>query len=107
MSLTLLQRSNFDGFPKAGELIEVTGTHLLEASDRALLNTLLQRAHDSGKLTEVDAEWELTFSELRQGLSRHESNDRVRASLASALIKIDPGVLNKTDPPTEFLSLDL
>jgi hypothetical protein len=25
----------------------------------------------------------------------------------SALIKIDPGVLSKTDPPTEFLSLDL
>jgi hypothetical protein len=81
MSLTLLQRSNIDGFPKAGELIEVTGTHLLEASDRALLNTLIQRAHDSGKLTDVDAEWELAFSELRQGLSRHESNDRVRASL--------------------------
>ena len=81
MSLTLLQKTNFGGFPKAGELIEVTGTHLLEASDRALLNTLIQRAHDSGNLTDVDAEWELTFSELRQGLSRHESNDRVRASL--------------------------
>lgn len=81
MSLTLLQKSNFDGYPKAGELIEVTGTYLLEASDRALLNTLIQRAHDSGKLTDLDAEWELTFSELRQGLSLHESNDRVRASL--------------------------
>jgi hypothetical protein len=81
MSLTLLQKTNFDGFPKAGELIEVTGTHLLEASDRSLLNTLIQRAHDSGKLTDVDAEWELTFAELRQELSKHESNDRVRASL--------------------------
>lgn len=81
MSLTLLQRSNFEGYPKAGELIEVTGTHLLEATDRALLNTLIQRAHDSGKLTDVDAEWELTFSELRREISLHESNDRVRASL--------------------------
>ena len=26
---------------------------------------------------------------------------------ASALIKIDPGVLSKTDPLTDFLSLDL
>lgn len=81
MSLTIAQKTNFDGFPKAGELIEVTGTHLLEASDRALLNTLIQRAHDSGKLTDIDAEWELTFAELRQELSKHESNDRVRASL--------------------------
>jgi hypothetical protein len=81
MSLTLLQKSNFSGFPKAGELIEVTGAHLLEASDRALLNTLLQRAHDSGSLSEIDAEWEVSFAELRQSLSRHESNDRVRASL--------------------------
>jgi hypothetical protein len=81
MSLTLLQKTNFSGFPKAGELIEVTGAHLLEASDRALLNTLLQRAHDSGSLSEIDAEWEVSFAELRQSLSRHESNDRVRASL--------------------------
>jgi len=81
MSLTSLQKTNFDGFPKPGELIEVTETHLLEASDRALLNTLLQRAHDSGKMAEIDAEWELTFSELRQEVSKHESNDRLRASL--------------------------
>jgi hypothetical protein len=81
MSLTILQKSNFDGFPKPGELIEVTGTHLLEASDRALLNALLQRAHDSGKMAEVDAEWETTFAELRAELSQHKGNERVRESL--------------------------
>ena len=81
MSFTLLQKTNFDGFPKPSELIEVTGTHLLESSDRAILNTLLQRAHDSGRMPEIDAEWELTFAELREELSKHESNDRVRASL--------------------------
>jgi hypothetical protein len=81
MSLTILQKTNYDGFPKPGELIEVTGTHLLETSDRAILNTLLQRAHDSGRMQEVDAEWELSFSELRQELSKHESNDRVRGCL--------------------------
>ena len=32
---------------------------------------------------------------------------RLPAAHVSALIKIDPGVLSKTDPPTEFLSLDL
>jgi hypothetical protein len=81
MSLTFLQKTNPDGFPKPGELIEVTGTHLLETSDRAILNTLLQRAHDSGRMGEIDAEWELTFAEIRQEFSKHESNDRVRASL--------------------------
>ncbi len=81
MSLTILQRSNLDGFPKPGELIEVTGTHLLETSDRAILNTLLQKAHDSGRMQEVDAEWELAFAELRKELSKHESNDRVRGCL--------------------------
>jgi hypothetical protein len=81
MSLTILQKTNFDGFPKPRELIEVTGTHLLEASDRAVLNNLLQRAHDSGKMAEVDAEWELTFSELREEQSKRNSNERVRDSL--------------------------
>jgi len=42
---------------------------------------LFQHAHDSGRMTAPDAEWELTFSEIRRTLSKHESNDRVRASL--------------------------
>jgi hypothetical protein len=81
MSLTLLQKTNFDGYPKPGELIEVTGHHLLETSDRAILNTLLQHAHDSGKMADIDAEWEITFAKLREEASKHESNDRLRASL--------------------------
>jgi hypothetical protein len=80
-SLTINQKTNYNGFPKAAELIEITGAHQLEASDRALQNMLLQVAHDSGRMTEPDAEWELTFAALRSGLSKHESNDRVRASL--------------------------
>jgi hypothetical protein len=59
MSLTIRQQSNHNGFPKAAELIEIEGAHGLEACDRALMNTLLQHAHDSGRLTEPDAEWEL------------------------------------------------
>ena len=80
-NLTINQKTNYIGFPKAAELIEITGAHQLEASDRALQNMLLQIAHDSGQITEPDAEWELTFAQARAALSKHESNDRVRASL--------------------------
>jgi Initiator Replication protein len=79
MSRTVKQKTNIVGFPKAGEVIEITGTHDLEASDRAILNILYQTAHDSGKITEPDAEWEVPLSVLR--FSAHESSDRVRDSL--------------------------
>src|SRR3954463_16049127 len=78
---TSRQITNLDGFPKAAELIEITGAHALEASDRAIFNQLLQIAHDSGRLTEPDAEWEVKLASLRQASSRHESNDRIRESL--------------------------
>ncbi len=81
MSLTVQQITNVSGFPKAAELIEITGAHALEASDRAIFNHLLQVAHDSERLTEADAEWEITLSSLRRASSKHESNDRVRESL--------------------------
>jgi len=55
MSLTIEQKANFSGFPKAGELIEITGAHALEASDRALLNILFQHAHESGNLAVLGA----------------------------------------------------
>jgi plasmid replication initiation protein len=32
-------------------------------------------------MTSPDAEWEITFAEIRRPLSKHESNDRVRSSL--------------------------
>lgn len=81
MSLTTKQQSNFDGFPKAAELIEIEGAHALEASDRAMFNQLLQTAHDSGRLTEADAEWEISLASLRRISTKHESNDRIRDSL--------------------------
>jgi Initiator Replication protein len=80
-SLTVNQFTNFQGFPKAAELIEITGAHDLEASDRAIFNQLLQIAHDSERLVEPDAEWEITLASLRKASSKHESNDRVRESL--------------------------
>jgi hypothetical protein len=72
MSLTVKQFTNINGFPKAAELIEITGAHALEASDRAIFNQLLQIAHDSDKLVEPDAEWEITLSSLRRASSKHE-----------------------------------
>ena len=80
-SLTTAQRTNAAGFPKPSELIEITGAHQLEAADRAIQNLLFQHAHDSGQMTQPDAEWEITFSSIRKTLTKHESNDRVRASL--------------------------
>ena len=52
------QRSNADGFPKAGEVIEMTGLEDLEASQRAISNLLYQHAHDSGRITEPGAVFE-------------------------------------------------
>jgi plasmid replication initiation protein len=45
------------------------------------MNTLLQHAHDSGRLTEPEAEWEISFAHLRQCQGRHESNDRIKESV--------------------------
>jgi hypothetical protein len=79
MSKTLAQITNHDGWPKARELIEFAGHHFLEANDRALLNTLYQIAHDSGRMTQKDAEWTVSLPQLRP--SKHESSDRLRLSL--------------------------
>jgi hypothetical protein len=79
MSQTLAQKTNLTGFPKAGELIEISGAHALGAADRAILNLLYQHAHDSGRLGEIDAEWELPMAAIRP--SKHESNDRLRDCL--------------------------
>jgi plasmid replication initiation protein len=91
--LTVLQRTNLDGFPKAGELIDITGAHALEASDRAILNLLYQHAHDSGRISQKDAEWEISLGRLRP--SRHESNDRI-ANCLDRLLKVVVNVPHMT-----------
>ena len=96
MSLTTSQLTNIVGFPKAAELIEITGTHALEASDRAIFNHLLQTAHDSGRLGEADVEWEISLAALRRPASRHESNDRIRESLRR---------LRRTDVKVTYISM--
>lgn len=81
MSRTLAQRTNVDGFPKPGEMIGMTGTHALEACERAMINVLYQHAHDSGRLGEGGAQWEISLSTLREAYSKHENNGRLRDSL--------------------------
>jgi hypothetical protein len=83
MGLTLDQRTNINGVPKAAELIEISGAHALEASDRAILNLLYQHAHDSGRLADPSASWELPITALRP--SKHNGTDRIRDSLARLL----------------------
>ena len=83
MSLTIEQKTNADGFPKAGELIEIAGTSGLEASDRAILNLLYQRAHDSGRFTEPNTAFEMPITDLLH--SKHIGTERIRDSLARLL----------------------
>jgi Initiator Replication protein len=85
MSRTLEQRTNLDGFPKAGELIEMTGLEDLEASQRAISNLLYQHAHESGRIAEAGAVFEIPMGILRSALSKHESGDRLRASLVGLM----------------------
>lgn len=101
ISRTVEQRTNNLGFPKPGELIEMTGTHVLEASDRAILNLLYQHAHDSGKLLEQNAEWEIPLATVRQAFSKHESSDRVRESLTrlmSVKVNVVYGAVSSDGP---------
>jgi Initiator Replication protein len=96
MSLTVEQKTNYQGFPKPGELIEMTGTHALEASDRAILNLLYQHAHDSGRLLDPNAEWEIPLAVIRQSFSKHESSDRLRDSL-NRLMSVKVNVVYMTE----------
>lgn len=75
------QRTNHEGYPKAGELITMAGLEDLEASQRAISNMLYQHAHNSGRMAEPGAVFEIPMVTIRQGLSKHESGDRLRASL--------------------------
>ena len=102
LSRTVEQKTNRLGFPKPGELIEMTGTHVLEASDRAILNLLYQHAHDSGKLLEENAEWEIPLATVRQAFSKHESSDRLRDSLTRLMsVKVNVAYVTESEDGVE------
>ena len=83
MGLTIDQRTNNEGVPKPGELIEITDAHDLGAMDRAMVNLLYRRAHDSGRLGDITATWEVPITSLRP--PKHEGTDRIRDCLARLL----------------------
>src|SRR3954468_6202042 len=102
MSRTLAQRTNRDGFPKPGEMIGMTGTHALEACERAMINVLYQHAHDSGRLSEAGAQWEIPLSVLRDSYSRHENNARLRDSLKRLMsVLVEVSYLDKCNEASE------
>jgi hypothetical protein len=76
VSKTIEQKSNARGFPKPGEMIDMTGTHALSACDRAIVNILYRHAHDSGR-GDPGGKWEIPLSEIREAYSKHESKDRL------------------------------
>ena len=80
-SRTIEQKTNNLGFPKPGEVVEMTGTHALEASDRAIQNLLYQHAHDSGRLLDPTLNGKYLSPSTRQSISKHESTDRLQESL--------------------------
>ena len=79
MSKTIEQKSNFAGFPKAREVIELTGigTGQLTLHDRRLLNLLYEQAHNTHGMTS-DKEFEIALKDIR---GSHKGGERVRDSL--------------------------
>src|SRR4029077_1939630 len=61
---------------------------------------LYQNAHDSGRLLEPNAEWELPLATLRQALSKHEGNARLRESLKRLkTIAVSVSYIDEHDEP--------
>ncbi len=80
----------------------MTGTHALEACERAMINVLYQHAHDSGRLGEAGAQWEIPLSVLREAYSRHENNGRLRDSLKRLMsVLVEVSYLDESVNPAE------
>jgi hypothetical protein len=63
----------------------MTGLEDLDAPQRAISNLLYQHAHDTGRIAEAGAVFEIPIATLRAALSKHESGDRLRASLTGLM----------------------
>ena len=74
-SRTIEQHADYTGFPKAGELIEVTGTGQLTLQDRRVLNLLYEAA---GQRICEDTEHTITMKALR---GSHKGAERVKDSI--------------------------
>ena len=78
-SRTIEQTSNYQGFPKAGELIEVTGTGHLTLQDRRVLNLLYEAA---GSRICEDVEHRVPIHDLR---GTHKGAERVKDSVLALM----------------------
>lgn len=76
MSRSVEQRTNQDGFPKAGELIEIRPVQELSLQDRRIFNLLIENA---GPAIAEDVWHEIATMKLR-GLA-HKGSERVADSL--------------------------
>ena len=82
MSLTIEQKKNSDGFPKAGELIEFRSQHELTLQDRRVLNLLIEYA---GPRLASDSEHRIPMATLRLS---HKGGERVRDSIVRLMSTI-------------------
>lgn len=76
MIQTIAQRSNLDGFPKAGEMIEIRQSSGLTLHDRRVLNLLIQHA---GPDIAGDVQHVIPMRELRT--PNHKGGEMVRDSI--------------------------
>jgi hypothetical protein len=82
MSLTVAQRKNSEGFPKAGELIEFRSQQELSLQDRRILNLLIEHA---GPNILNENEHRISMLALR---GRHKGGERVRDSIVRLMTTI-------------------
>lgn len=76
MNRTITQKTNLDGFPKAGEMIEVRQSSSLTLHDRRVLNLLIQHA---GTDIAGDVQHVIPMRELRS--RDHKGGEMVRDSI--------------------------
>ncbi len=76
MALTLAQKNNSDGFPKAGEMIQLRSSSKLTLHDRRVLNLLVQHA---GSEIANDLQHRISISFLRS--PEHKGGEMVRDSI--------------------------
>lgn len=97
MSKTVAQRTNQDGFPKAGEMIEIRQSSSLTLHDRRVLNLLIQHA---GPQIASDVQHIIPMRELRS--RDHKGGEMVRDSiikLMTTLVEV-PTTDSKGNPAT-------
>lgn len=98
---TVDQKPDYQGFPKAGELIEITGTGALSLHDRRVFNVLLQAA---GPRLCDDVKHRIPIREVR---GNHKGKERVKDSVLQLMrtIVTVPVAGRNGKPATKFVQL--